>query len=102
VSEPIIPQSWRGSDDGERWLVKVEHDLMDPAPGTPLVVTVEIENWEAGHDGQPDSTTYSLACLTPEQAREMADALHVYAFFAAKQNREREEQTDDQLEEGAR
>lgn len=76
---PIIPHKWTGNDDGETWEVVVEHDCMEA--GQPFVVTVEVSTETAG------VKVNGFSQLTPAEAREMASALMVYAFFADKENR---------------
>lgn len=74
-----IPSHWSGEDEGEHWAVLIEHDRV--TEGEPCVVAVEIENWDAD---EPHVTT--LACASPEQAREMAAALTLYAAEVDREN----------------
>jgi hypothetical protein len=83
VSAPLVPKTWRGGESNDAWTVDIEHDLM--AAEEPFVVTIEVKNFAEG-----ERTSYSLACASPQQAREMANALHVYAYFAEKAERDRE------------
>lgn len=78
MSEPIIPKNWSGGESDDEWRCEIEHDLMDV--GEPLVVTVYVEEYTDGK-----RTSDALACASPQQAREMADALHVYAFEAERE-----------------
>lgn len=80
MAGPVIPQEWSVVEDGETQDAKVEHDRM--APDSPACVTVEVENLHNEH------RSYALICLSPTEAREMANALAVYAFFADKENRD--------------
>jgi hypothetical protein len=79
VEEGAIPKRWSGEDEGEHWSVLIEHDRMEV--GEPCVVAVEVANWEQGN-----RPVHNLACATPTQAREMADALRRYADEAERED----------------
>ena len=76
-----IPKEWvngTGNEGqaGDYEYLQIEHDRM--IDGEPFVVTLYGRNRDAGQ-----STDY-LFCATPEQAREMADALRLYADDAER------------------
>lgn len=75
---PIIPREWAGGPDGDEWTLEVETDRFEE--DGPTVVSIEAE----------DVSGSGLAVLSPEEAREVADALHVYAFLAEKEDQRRE------------
>jgi len=63
--------AWKDSE-GDEWSVVVQHDCFEQ--GGPFLVSLWIES----EDGS------ALATPTPDQAREMATALNVYADEAEK------------------
>lgn len=70
------PHEWAGkTDDGERWVLQIEHDRFSMTE--PHVVTLYTRN-DDGRD--------VLIWATPEQAREMAEALRTYADMAEGAN----------------
>jgi hypothetical protein len=75
---PLIPKRWTGGSDGVSWTLEIEHDRFSETE--PFVVSLHA----TGTDDTGTETT--LVCASPEQAREMAAALLVYAHFAAQQN----------------
>lgn len=87
MADRIFQNEWVGDDDGDRTLLKIENDCMEP--GAPEVITIEIENESKAPKGEPGHwRTWSLACLTAEEARQAAYALMAYAFMVDKHNRE--------------
>lgn len=68
---PVIPSSWA---DPDKSTLKVENDCFDIYKGQSVaVVAADVEDCV-------------VVGLTPTQAREMASALIVYAFFVDREN----------------
>lgn len=76
---PVIPCSWADLDGAT---LKVENDYFE-VHGEQCVVVDAIDSGDA-----------VVVCLTPTQAREMASALIVYAFFVDRTNAARAEADD--------
>lgn len=74
-----IPNRWEGSEGSDTWRVEIEHDRF--STDAPMVVSLWIEG-EAEDEGKFDA----LATATPDQAREMAAALILYAGYAEEAN----------------
>jgi hypothetical protein len=70
----LIPKRWTGGADGESWAVEIEHDRFSETE--PFVVSLHATHTDDTGTGE------TLVCASPEQAREMAAALLVYAHFA--------------------
>jgi hypothetical protein len=75
---PEIPCRWSNMQGEDEWHMEIEHDQF--STGEPFVVSVWMEGASEGiaWDG--------LATATPEQAREMAAALTLYADYADEAN----------------
>jgi len=88
----LAAHAWDGhdgeGDDLETWRVNIEHDLFDPDGDFVVVLAVDYSE-EVGA-----KSVLALATPTPEQAREMADALRVYADMAERQNRQRQDENE--------
>lgn len=70
-----VERRWLGDfAGGDQWSLVIEHDCF--GDGEPFVVTLWAECEEGG------KTDQTLVCATPQEAREMADALRVYADLA--------------------
>lgn len=71
-----IPREWANkSCEDEWWVLQVEHDRFSMTE--PHVVTIYARN---------DDRKDTLVWATPDEAREMADALRLYADYAEKAN----------------
>jgi hypothetical protein len=72
----VLKHKWSGTHDGEDWSIEVSYDRF--AGHEPFVVDV----WTNFEDR--DGT--AGAFLSPREAREMAEALNVYADMAERAN----------------
>lgn len=70
-NRPVIPCLWTNPEEGT---LKVENDCFDTSEGQCVVVIAE------------DLGESVAVGITPLQAREMASALIVYAFFVDREN----------------
>lgn len=78
-----VPNRWESTAGEDEWRVEIEADCF--ADDEPFVVSVWIEG-EEGVDGPSERSFQALATPTPEQAREMAAALVLYADLADDAN----------------
>jgi hypothetical protein len=73
------PARWSNTQGSDEWHLEIEHDRFKD--DEPFVVSIWVEGTE--EDGVRFD---SLVTATPEQAREMADALRIYADQAEAAN----------------
>lgn len=79
MAEPIVTKAWLWEGEGgDEWTVEIEHDRMNV--NDQVTVTILARTVEAG------AVDDTLIAASPEQAREMATALLVYAHLADKAN----------------